>query len=64
MCTLGIVLKSIKKRTGFIVVQGRYDSPHSNDHILVSSVKILGSGGKKTLGGIDGSSADMGLLAS
>jgi len=48
----------------FIIVQG-HDSPHNNDHILLaSSVKTPGSARKKTLGGIDGSSTDMGLLTS
>ena len=49
----------------FIIVQGGHDSPHNNDHILLaSSVKIPGSAGKNALGGIDGSSKDMGLLTS
>ena len=62
MFTLGIVLKEY---TVFIIVQGGHDSPHNNDHILLaSSVKIPGSAGKNALGGIDGSSKDMGLLTS
>ena len=46
-----------------MVVQEHYDSPRNNDHILASSLKMLGSGGKKTLGGVNGSN-DMGLLTS
>ena len=42
------------------MIQGGHDIPH-NDHILALSVKMSGAAGKKALGGIDGSSTDMGM---